>query len=255
MSKAQWQPVLNALGDAPFIARPAGDAFTAMLRERRHHGRLGVIAEVKRVSPAAGVLSSSVDPAEQARRYEDAGANAISVLTEPRHWGGSLADLAAVRGAVRLPVLQKDIVVHEYQLLEGRAAGADAVLLIAEALEEALLRRLLARAREIGLGVLLEAHEPKAFGRAVATGAPVIGVNARNLRDPKVIDVSRARQLHSFARPEQILVAESGIATADEARLLPQRVDAVLVGTALMRAADPGPLVRALASIQRAITA
>jgi indole-3-glycerol phosphate synthase len=253
MSKAQWKPVGNAFGDAPFIARPSGDAFTALLRQRRHEGRLAVIAEVKRVSPAAGVINSSVDPAFQALQYAAAGATAISVLTEPRHWGGSLEDLVAIRAAVKLPVLRKDIIVHEYQLVESRAAGADAVLLIAEALEDALLRRLLVRARELGLGVLLEAHEPQAFGRAVAAAAPVLGVNARDLRDPKSIDMGRAKQLHTIAKADQILVAESGISNVEDARALPQRVDAVLVGTALMRAADPVPLIRSLASIQRAV--
>jgi indole-3-glycerol phosphate synthase len=165
-----------------------------------------------------------------------------------------MVDLAAVRRAVKIPVLRKDIIVDEYQLVEARAAGADAVLLIAEALDDALLQRLITRALRIGLGVLVEAHEPVAFGRAAATASRVVGVNARDLRDPKVIDVGRARQLHMFARAEQILVAESGIATVDDARLLPARVDAVLVGTALMQAVDPGPLIRGLASIRRTVS-
>src|SRR5205085_1719958 len=151
----------------PFAARAQGDAFTAVLAQRRREGRLAVIAEVKRVSPALGVLDDQIDPAFQALRYAAAGASAISVLTEPRHWGGSLQDLASVRRAVMLPVLRKDVIVHEYQLVESRAAGADAVLLIAEALDDALLHSLIDRAMRIGLGVLVEAHEPRAFGRAV----------------------------------------------------------------------------------------
>lgn len=254
MANAQRHPVANALGDSGFSARPSGDAFTAALRQRRNEGRLAVIAEVKRVSPALGVVGDAIDPAFQALRYAAAGATAISVLTEPRHWGGSLADLAAVRGAVKIPVLRKDIIVDEYQLVEARAAGADAVLLIAEALDDVLLHQLVARAVRIGLGVIVEAHEPVAFGRAAATAARVVGVNARDLRDPKVIDIGRAMQLHMFARSDQILVAESGIASLDDARLLPARVDAVLVGTALMQAADPAPLIRALASIKRPVS-
>jgi len=229
-----------------------GDAFTAALNARRSAGQLAVIAEVKRVSPALGTLASDIDPARQALRYADAGAAAISVLTEPRHWGGSLRDLAAVRAAVTdRPILCKDIIVSEYQIVEARSAGADAVLLIAEALTDAELRRFIERASRLNMGALVEAHEPVAFGRAVASGAAVVGANARNLRRPKEIDVSRARELQSFPRDEQIFVAESGIESADDARLLPARVDAILVGTALMRADDPAPLVREMAAIRR----
>jgi len=251
MENAARHPVANARGETGFSVRLPGDAFTIALQRRRDDGRLAVIAEVKRVSPALGVIGDAVDPAFQALQYAAAGATAISVLTEPRHWGGSMADLAAVRRAVKIPVLRKDIIVDEYQLVETRAAGADAVLLIAEALDDVLLQQLVSRALRVGLGVLVEAHEPVAFGRAVATASRVVGVNARDLRDPKVIDAGRARQLHMFVRGDQILVAESGITSVDDARLLPARVDAVLVGTALMRAPDPAPLIRALASVRR----
>ena len=233
----------------------AWDPLTWMLHFKRGESRMAVIAEVKRRSPALGVLSERVDPADQARAYAAAGASAISVLTEPRHWGGSIEDLIAVSEAVDVPVLCKDVIVDEYQIDEAYAAGADAVLLIAEALDDLTLRRFLAHARTLGLGALVEAHEPAAFGRAVASGATVVGVNARNLRRPAEIDIGRVRQLHAFARPEQFLVAESGITSVDDARLLPSRVDAVLVGTALMRADDPAPLIQALASIRRTVHA
>jgi indole-3-glycerol phosphate synthase len=229
-----------------------GDPFTAALRML--HGRLGVIAEVKRRSPALGTLSVDADPATLALAYEAAGATAVSVLTEPRHWGGSLEDLVAVSEAVRIPVLCKDVIVDEYQIVQARAAGADAVLLIAEALSDDELHRFIVRANTLGMGVLLEAHEPVAFGRAVAAGTMVVGVNARNLRRPTEIDVGRARQLHTFAREGQILVAESGIESVDDARLLPARVDAVLVGTALMRSVDPLPLIQGIAAIRRGRT-
>ena len=225
------------------------------LRLQSHAQRLQVIAEIKRVSPSAGVLDVDVDPAAQARRYATAGASAISVLVEPRHWGGSLADLKAVRASVDLPVLAKDVVIDERQLLLVRAAGADIVLLIAELLDDETLRRFVQIARNLGMEALVEAHEPLAFGRAVASGARLIGVNARNLRNPGVIDSGRIRQLHSFVLPTQVLVAESGIASVDDARMLPARVDAVLVGTALMRANDPGPLIRGIASIKRTVHA
>jgi len=226
--------------------------FGRALRGKKYGGHLAVIAEVKRTSPALGTLApSSLSAAEQALRYEAAGATAISVLTEPHFWGGSLDDLAAVRAAVSIPVLCKDVIVDEYQLVEAHARGADAVLLIAEALSDAELRRLRERAASLFMDTLVEAHESVAFGRAVACGSLVVGINARNLRDPKDIDIGRTRQLHSFAKEGQVLVAESGIGSADDARLLPARVDAVLVGTALMRADDPAPLIMALAGIKR----
>jgi indole-3-glycerol phosphate synthase len=227
------------------------DAFRWALGLRRDH--IAVIAEVKRRSPALGALGESADVSAVARRYVAAGASVISVLTEPRHWGGSIEDLVAVREAVDIPVLCKDVIVDEYQLAEAYAAGADAVLLIAEALDDAALHRMLERARELHLGILVEAHEPAAFGRVAASAATVVGVNARNLRRPSEMDIGRIRQLSSFARPDQILVAESGITSVDDARMLPARVDAVLIGTALMRADDPAPLIQSIASIKRAV--
>jgi indole-3-glycerol phosphate synthase len=209
---------------------------------------------VKRRSPALGVLSADADPVTLALAYEAAGATAVSVLTEPRHWGGSLEDLVAVSEAVRIPVLCKDVIVDDYQIVQARAAGADAVLLIAEALSDAELHRFIVRANTLGMGVLLEAHEPVAFGRAVAAGTMVVGVNARNLRRPSEIDVGRVRQLHTFARAGQVLVAESGIESVDDARLLPARVDAVLIGTALMRSIDPMPLISGIAAIRKSGT-
>lgn len=230
------------------------DQFHQALRHR-HPSSLAVIAEVKRISPAAGVLAANVDPVGQALRYVAAGATAISVLIERRHWGGSLADLVAIRAAVDVPLLAKDVIVDAYQIYEARAAGADAVLLIAEALDDQELRRLVSTAKGLGMSALVEAHEASAFGRAVLSGASVVGVNARNLRKPSDIDVGRVRQLHTFAHLDQILVAESGITSVDDARMLPARVDAVLIGTALMRADDPGPLIHGVASLKRAVHA
>lgn len=252
---------LNAWARGP-VSWPAGrlgggpeaDAFERVLRHRKRNGHLAVIAEVKRVSPALGRLApQGASAAVQAMAYEAAGAAAISVLVEPEFWGGSLEDLAAVRAAVSLPLLCKDVIVDEYQIAEARAAGADAVLLIAEVLSDAELQRFHRRAAELQMGALVEAHESVAFGRAVACGSPLVGINARNLRLPSDIDIGRARQLHTFAKPGQIVVAESGIASVDDARLLPARVDAVLVGTALMRG-DPGALLTGLAGIRKAVS-
>lgn len=225
------------------------DAFTHALWSKQGVGQLAVIAEVKRVSPALGTLRSDVDVRRLARTYERAGAAAISVLCEPRHWGGSLADLEAVRSVVSVPVLCKDVIVDERQIVEAWAAGAHAVLLIAEALDDATLRRLVARAHELGMGTLVEAHETAAFERAVRSGSRVVGVNARDLRSPREIRPQRIGALHGLAQEQQILVAESGIASAEDARGLPARVDAILVGTALMRADDPSVLLRQLAAV------
>ena len=206
---------------------------------------------MKRRSPALGTLAADADPASLAFLYAQAGAAAISVLTEPRHWGGSVADLAAVARAVSLPVLYKDIVVDEHQLREAEAAGASAVLLIAEALDDATLASFVERAAALGMTALVEAHEHRAFARAVACGATIVGVNARNLRVPKELDRERVDALHGLVHRDQLLVAESGIGSADDVAALPGRVDAVLVGTALMTAADPGALVRSLAAARR----
>jgi len=212
---------------------------------------VAVIAEVKRRSPALGELVVGADAVAVARAYAEAGATAISVLTEPRHWGGSLADLAAVAAAVRIPVLAKDIVVDERQIAEAQAAGASAVLLIAEALDDATLAAFIERATALGMAALVEAHEHRAFARAVASGATAVGVNARNLRVPAEIDPERIEALHQLARPGQLLVAESGISTPEDIASLPLRVDAVLVGTALMRAPDPSALLRSLVDVRR----
>ena len=231
-------------------APPPRSLFSALANGRADH--LAVIAEVKRVSPASGVLAGpGLDPAGLALVYAGAGAAAISVLTEPLHWGGSLDDLRAVRAAVKVPVICKDVIVDEYQVREARAAGADAVLLIAEALDDERLAALIRATEALGMEALVEAHDPTAFGRAVRTGSRIVGANARDLRDPSIIDRSRARLLHAFVRPEQLFVAESGIESAEDLAELPARVDAILVGTALMRASHPATLVRVLAQAKR----
>lgn len=234
-------------------APPPRSLFRALAERGPDH--VAVIAEVKRISPAAGDLAGpDLDPAALALLYAGAGAAAISVLTEPLHWGGSLDDLRAVRAAVKVPVICKDVMVDEYQLREARSAGADAVLLIAEALDDEQLGTLLRATALLGMEALVEAHDPTAFGRAVRTRTRIVGANARDLRDPSVIDRSRARLLHTFVLPEQLFVAESGIASAADLAELPARVDAILVGTALMRATQPAALVRELAQAKRSVS-
>ena len=205
-----------------------------------------VIAGVKRRSPSKGSLADIPDPAELAGAYERGGAAAISVLTEQRRFGGSLADLRTVRAAVPTPLLRKDFMVTPYQLHEARAAGADMVLLIVAALDQPLLEQLYAEARGLGLTALVEVHDAEETRRAVDLGADLIGVNARNL---KTLDIDP----DSFARlapliPDTVVrVAESGISGPEDVlRYAEQGANAVLVGEALVRDGDPEAAVRSM---------
>jgi len=208
-----------------------------------------VIAEVKRRSPSKGDLADIADPAALAAAYERGGAAAISVLTEERRFGGSLADLHAVRAAVAVPVLRKDFVVEPYQLLEARAAGADLVLLIVAALPGDALGHLYDVARELGLTALVEVHDEPETERAVALGASLVGVNARNL---KTLDVDPATfaKLAPLLPGDVVRVAESGISGPDDVRRhVAEGADVVLVGEALVRDGDPEAAVRAMTGV------
>jgi indole-3-glycerol phosphate synthase len=208
-----------------------------------------VIAEVKRRSPSKGDLAVIPDPAALATAYERGGAAAISVLTEERRFGGSLADLHAVRAAVGIPVLRKDFVVEPYQLLEARAAGADLVLLIVAALGGDALQSLYDHARELGLTALVEVHDEPETERALAIGARLVGVNARNLKTLEV-DHATFGKLAPLVPDDVVTVAESGITgVADVHRHVSEGADVVLVGEALVRDGDPEAAVRALTGV------
>src|SRR5881409_1987003 len=222
-------------------ARPALDALAAL----RAPG-VGVIAEVKRQSPSKGALADIPDPAELARQYAAGGARVISVLTERRRFGGSQADLDAVRAAVDVPVLCKDFVVSSYQVHEARAHGADVVLLIVAALEQNALMGLLERVESLGMTALVEVHTENEACRAVDAGARVIGVNARNLG---TLDVDRT----TFERiapglPSGVVkIAESGVrGPLDLIEYAAAGADAVLVGETLVTGADPRQAVAEL---------
>ena len=218
-------------------------------------GGANVIAECKRRSPSRGILRRDYRPADLAAAYERNGAAAVSVLTEPTFFDGSLDHLRAVRAAVGVPVLRKDFIVTPYQLLEAAAAGADAVLLIAAALDDAELAGLSARAAELGLGVLVEVHDADELDRAARAGATVIGVNNRDLRT-LAVDVEASRRLAGRMPAGAAGVAESGLRTrADLARLGAAGYRAFLVGEALMTAADPGAALRDLLAGGRAADA
>jgi indole-3-glycerol phosphate synthase len=208
-----------------------------------------VIAEVKRRSPSKGDLAAITDPAGLARQYAAGGAAAISVLTEERRFGGSLDDLRAVRAAVGIPLLRKDFMVEPYQVLEARAAGADLVLLIVAALDDDTLRRLHDQARELGMAVLVEVHDEPEAERAVALGAELVGVNARDLRT-LAIDQDVFGRLAPLIPDDRVKVAESGIFGAvDVERHVAEGADAVLVGEALVKDGDPEGAVRAMTGL------
>lgn len=207
---------------------------------------VGVIAEFKRRSPSAGALRERPQLAEIVSAYERGGAVAVSVLTEGPNFEGALEDLRAARAACDLPLLRKDFIVDPYQLHEASRAGADAVLLIAAALEQAELASLYETARALGLDVLVEVHDLRELGRALEIEADIVGVNNRDLRDFSV-DLERTERLMDAIPPGVKVVSESGIAGAEQiSRLRERGVSAVLVGESLMRAADPAAALRAL---------
>ena len=209
-----------------------------------------VIAEVKRRSPSKGALADIPDPAALAAQYAGGGAAAVSVLTEERRFGGSLADLRAVRAAVDVPLLRKDFLVDGYQVLEARAAGADMVLLIVAALDDETLRRLYDQAGALGMTVLVEVHDEPETERAVALGAELVGVNARNLRTLEV-DEDTFGRLAPLVPPDRVLVAESGISSPqDVKRYVAEGARAVLVGEALVRDGDPARAVADMTGIE-----
>ncbi len=227
----QLEDAARAAGPVRPLAAALGRAPGAPVR---------VIAEIKRASPSAGPIRPGADPAAVAREYAAAGAAAISVLTDERFFDGHLRFLAAVRAAVGLPLLRKDFIVDPYQVVEARAAGADAVLLIAAALEPPALAGLLAEAARLGMDALVEIHRETEAEVALAAGARLIGVNHRDLAT-FTIDMDLTARLAPRLPAGAVLVAESGIRTAADVRRLGEAgAHAVLVGETLMRAPSPG---------------
>ena len=216
---------------------------------RRETGAVRVIAEVKRASPSRGGIQAGADPAVVARSYADAGAAAISVLTESRFFLGSPQHLTQARGAVPVPVLRKDFLFDEYQVYESRALGADALLLIARVLSDRDLERLVGVTRSLHMEALVEVHTEEEIDRAAACGALVIGVNNRDLATLEV-SIETSLRLAPRLPAGTIKVSESGIESpADIERLRDAGYDAFLVGERLMREADPGAALRRLLGV------
>jgi indole-3-glycerol phosphate synthase len=233
------RPLDHAALEAAAVAQPPPRRFEAALRDAAATDGVALIAEVKRASPSAGAIAATADPLRQALAYDGAGAAAISVLTEGRHFGGSLDDLRAVCGSVGHPVLRKDFLV-------ARAAGADTVLLISSCLDDGELASMLAACRALGMEPLVETHSDEDLERVVGTDAAIVGVNARDL-ETLVVDLPAALARLGRVPRDRVVVLESGI--RDRAGVL-AAVDAgasaILVGESLMRATDPGRAVRAL---------
>ena len=229
-----------AVVEAEAAAQPAPRDFVGAIRARLAAGQPAVIAEIKKASPSKGIIRPDFRPADITRSYAEHGAACLSVLTDRDYFHGAPEYLQAARAACALPVLRKDFIVDRYQIAEARAMGADAILLIAAALDPAALRELEAAAHGYGMAVLVEVHDGDELSAALQLKTPLLGINNRNLR---TFEVSLDTTLGLLERipPECIVVSESGIlAPADVALMRRHRVDAFLVGEAFMRAADPG---------------
>lgn len=210
---------------------------------------LGVIAEVKRRSPSRGALAMDLDPVERAMSYARGGASAISVLTEPHHFSGSDDDLVAVRSSVDIPVLRKDFTLDASQIWEARSIGADAILLIVAALDDALLGALLETAATVGVAALVEVHDEAEAERALAAGARIVGVNNRDLTTFDV-DLATSERLAPILAGCEVRIAESGILSPPDAhRMASAGYDAVLVGESLVKSGDAAAAVAAIRTL------
>jgi indole-3-glycerol phosphate synthase len=211
-----------------------------------------LIAEVKKASPSKGVIREDFDPVAIAQAYAEAGASCISVLTDTEHFQGKLEYLTAIRAAVNVPLLRKDFIIHPYQIFEARAAGADAVLLIAECLSRQELRGLYQLVRELGMQALVEFYDRSNLDNVLNTGAEIVGVNNRNLKN-FAVDLQHTIRMRREIPADKVMVGESGIHTVEDARMLEDHgVHAMLVGESLMRQVDVRQAVASLLADRKA---
>jgi indole-3-glycerol phosphate synthase len=216
----------------------------------RGPGRLGVIAEVKKASPSVGLIDPDFDPVRQAGRYLDGGASCLSILTDEKYFQGSLSYLTKISKFSAAPLLRKDFTIHEVQIHEAIVSGADAILLIVAALDDATLRRLHDEAKSLLLDVLVEVHDMREMDRALELGADLIGVNNRNLKT-FAVDLATTEELADEVPEGVLLVSESGIKTLEDAkRVLDAGANAVLIGESLMRAHDPSREIEAYLALE-----
>lgn len=241
------RPMAARIADAARAAKPPRHTLASALRRES----VAVIAEVKRKSPSKGVINAGLSAVDQARAYAAGGAAAISVLTEPNHFNGSVDDLAAVAAALDIPALRKDFHIDPLQLLEARAHGATAALLIVRALRPERLGEMLATARSLGLETIVEIRDEDELRLALDCGAAIIGINNRDL-ETLVIDPATSERLLPLIPPSIVAIAESGMSSrADVERVAAQGADAVLVGSAVSASANPTDEVKELARVRR----
>jgi indole-3-glycerol phosphate synthase len=242
VATARRRMPLDELEDQAASAPPVRDFLAAL----EGPGPIRLIAEVKKASPSARVIRADFDPVAIARAYQEHGAACMSILTDAPHFQGHLAHLARVRASAAIPLLRKDFLIDEYQVVEARLAGADAILLIAEILDDDTLVSLRERAARLGMAALVEFHDPANLPRVLDSGADLVGINNRDLKS-FVTDIEHTLRLRDRIPPGVVLVSESGIrARADVERLEAAGVSAILVGESLMRQPDIGTAVERL---------
>jgi indole-3-glycerol phosphate synthase len=245
IAAAKVRRPVSQMQDEAADAPPVRDFVAAL----RNASPIGLIAEVKKASPSAGIIRPDFDPLAIAQEYAAAGANCLSVLTDEQFFLGHLDFLRSIRQAVSVPVMRKDFLIDRYQILEARAAGADCVLLIAECLDDCQLRDLYFYASELGMDALIELYDPENLDRVLKLEPPLVGINNRDLRS-FVVDLNHTVRLAPRIVPQALLVAESGIKTsADVAHLRDHGVGAILVGETLMRSPDIAAAVRKLMTV------
>lgn len=240
-------PCLAIIKEKARSSPPAYDFYKALVSSGSH---LSLIAEIKRASPSRGMIRSDLDSAIQARAYQEAGASALSVITEEDHFHGSLKDLAIARQSCTIPILRKDFILHPFQVYEARAFGADAILLIAAILDDQDLYELAGLAAELGMNALVEVHDAKEIPSAIRSGTNIIGINNRDLKTFHV-DINTTARLAPLIPKDVFMISESGISSAAVAKQVASwGARAVLAGEALVKSCDLDGLIKSIIQVR-----